>query len=38
MDNRGWLERVIRTLASHACGGDPPEFRVEKLNQLAAAC
>ena len=27
------LERVTRALGPHACGGDPPEFGVEKLYQ-----
>jgi hypothetical protein len=30
------LERVIRALAPHTHGGDPPEFGVEKLNQPAS--
>ena len=33
--HRGGLEGVIRALGPHARGRDPPEFRVENLNQSA---
>ena len=33
--HRGGLERVIRALSPHACGSDPPEFGIEKLDQPA---
>ena len=35
MHQSSGLERVIRALGPHARGGDPPEFGVENLDQLA---
>jgi hypothetical protein len=31
------LERVIRALGPHASGGNPPQFRVQNLNQPAGS-
>lgn len=35
MHDCGGLERVILALGTHARGGNPPEFRVEELDQPA---
>ena len=33
MNDRGGLERVIDALGSHTCCRDPPELRIEKIDQ-----